>query len=128
VPLVAAFYKTPAGNEPVREWLRDLPKDVRKTIGSDIRVVETMWPIGKPLVDGFGGGLWEVRSTHNKIDYRVLFGVVGSKMYLLHSLTKHSTATPKADKDLAYERLDDVKAVEKAATTTTTKKAKKKRA
>jgi hypothetical protein len=58
VPLTAAFYKTVAGNEAVRTWLQSLPKGVRKTIGEDIGYVERMWPIGKPLVDGFGEGLW----------------------------------------------------------------------
>jgi hypothetical protein len=42
VPLTAAFYKTAAGNEPVRTWLQSLPKGVRKTIGEDIGYVERM--------------------------------------------------------------------------------------
>lgn len=32
----AFFYRTPAGNEPVREWLKELPFADRKTIGTDI--------------------------------------------------------------------------------------------
>jgi hypothetical protein len=54
VPLDVAFYRTAAGNEPVRDWLKALPKDVRQTIGSDLGMVEALWPIGKPLVDGLG--------------------------------------------------------------------------
>ncbi len=113
VPLVAAFYKTPAGSEPVRGWLKGLPKGARKTIGEDIGFVERMWPVGKSLVDGFGQGLWEVRSTHDRVDYRVLFGIVGGKMYLLHGFMKQTAATPNADKALAHQRLRDVKAHEK---------------
>jgi phage-related protein len=113
VPLIAAFYKTATGNEPVRTWLKGLPKGVRKTIGEDIGYVERMWPIGKPLVDGFGEGLWEVRSTHDRSDYRVLFGIVGGKMYLLHGFMKQTASTPNADKALALQRLRDVKAHEK---------------
>jgi phage-related protein len=113
VPLTAAFYKTAAGNEPVRTWLHGLPKGVRKTIGEDIGYVERMWPIGKPLVDAFGEGLWEVRSTHDRSDYRVLFGIVGGKMYLLHGFMKQTATTPNADKALAQQRLRDVKVHEK---------------
>lgn len=29
------FYKTVAGNEPVREWLKGLPSEERKVIGDD---------------------------------------------------------------------------------------------
>ena len=113
MPLIAAFYKTAAGNEPVRTWLHGLPKGVRKTIGEDIGYVERMWPIGKPLVDGFGEGLWEVRSTHDRSDYRVLFGIVGGKMYLLHGFMKQTASTRAADKALGYQRLSELKAHEK---------------
>jgi phage-related protein len=34
------FYKTDAGNEPVREWLLELDEVDRKTIGVDIKTVE----------------------------------------------------------------------------------------
>lgn len=71
--LTCRFYKTSSGNEPVREWLKELPADVRKEIGSDIQVVQWRWPIGKPFVDGFGDGLSEVRTSHDGNIYRVLF-------------------------------------------------------
>ena len=58
----AAFYATPAGNEPVREWLLDLDEDSRRTIGQDIATVESGWPVGMPLCRRLGGGLLEVRS------------------------------------------------------------------
>ncbi len=60
--LTAVFYRTEAGSEPVREWLRALPKEERKIIGGDIDFTAQGWPVGKPLVDGLGQGLWEVRS------------------------------------------------------------------
>ena len=31
------FYVTSSGNEPVREWLKELPKEDKKTIGYDIK-------------------------------------------------------------------------------------------
>ena len=57
--LGCAFYRTDVGHEPVREWLRALGNEVSKEIGADILTVQWSWPVGKPLVDGFGGGLYE---------------------------------------------------------------------
>jgi hypothetical protein len=37
--LDAAFFRLESGSEPVREWLRSLPKDERKVIGEDIAYV-----------------------------------------------------------------------------------------
>lgn len=108
------FYKTSAGNEPVREWLLGLPAEVRKEIGADIQRVQWQWPVGPPLVDGsFGGGLAEVRSSFNRNEYRVLFCISGNEMVLLHGFMKQTKATPKADKELALTRQADVVAEEK---------------
>ena len=35
----AIFYRTEAGGEPVREWLRELSPEDRKRIGEDIKTV-----------------------------------------------------------------------------------------
>lgn len=68
------LFKTALGGEPVREWLKDdIPAEARKTIGADIMTIQATWPIGKPLVDSLGSGLREVRSTHDKVEYRVIF-------------------------------------------------------
>jgi phage-related protein len=103
--LACIFFKTDRGNEPVRKWLKeDVPAEARKTIGSDIKTVQATWPIGKPLIDSLGHGLWEVRSTHDKVEYRVIFVLDGSTMVLLHGCTKGSTKTRKADIAVALER------------------------
>jgi predicted XRE-type DNA-binding protein len=54
------FFGTESGNEPVREWLKSLPVENRKQIDSDILAVQWAWPVGKPLVDSLGSGLWEI--------------------------------------------------------------------
>ncbi len=61
-PLPAVFFRTESGREPVREWLKDLPKNERKIIGEDIMTVQFRWPLGIPQVDHLGSGIWEVRS------------------------------------------------------------------
>jgi phage-related protein len=102
--LACRFYRTEAGNEPVREWLRSLPSEVRKDIGSDIQQVQWRWPVGKPLVDGLGGGLFEVRTDFGGDIYRVLFCLDDATMVLLHGFKKKSRRTPKPDLDLARKR------------------------
>ena len=92
----------------MREWLRGLSPDERKEIGSDIRLVQWHWPIGKPLVDGLGSGLYEVRTVHRGAHYRVLFCIEGGTMVLLHGFRKKTPAMPPRDLALARRRQRDV--------------------
>ena len=63
VPVLACrFYRTDRGNEPVRDWLKTLSAEARKEIGSDVGQVQWRWPVGKPLIDGFGVGQLEAGS------------------------------------------------------------------
>jgi hypothetical protein len=56
--LEVVFFRTEAGNEPVREWLRGLVREDRKTVGEDIKTAQFGWPLGSPssgnLRPGFG--------------------------------------------------------------------------
>src|ERR1035438_8452306 len=103
-PLKAVFYQTSAGNEPVRQWLKTLPSEERKTIGADILSVQYAWPVGKPLVDNLGDGIWEIRSRlHDRIA-RTLFAVVDEEIVLLHGFIKKQRKTPRNELDLAKKR------------------------
>ena len=46
----------------------------------------------------------EVRSTHNKVEYRVIFMLDGNTMILLHGFTKASGKTKKSDIAIALDR------------------------
>jgi phage-related protein len=101
----AIFFRTEAGNEPVREWLRSLSPSDRRTLGEDIRTVEYGWPIGMPVCRSMGDGLHEVRTRldGNRIA-RVLFYVdQRQRMVLLHAFIKKTQATPQADLILARQ-------------------------
>lgn len=99
------FFKTDGGTEPVREWLRELSALDRKTIGEDIKTVQFGWPLGMPLVRKLDKDLWEVRIHLESRIARVLFTVSAGKIVLLHGFIKKSQATPKADLDLAKDRM-----------------------
>lgn len=99
------FFKTDAGGEPVRDWLKDLPVVERKTIGEDIKTVQFGWPLGMPLVAHLESGIWEVRTRLSNRIARVLFILDGDVMVLLHGFIKKEQKTPKPELDLAKERL-----------------------
>jgi phage-related protein len=103
-PLAVVFWRSEQGNEPVRDWLKSLPDDVTKAIGDDLRLVQWKWPVGKPLVDGFGDGLYEVRTKHKNVNYRVLFAFENETIILLHCIIKKTPKTPPAAVALARRR------------------------
>lgn len=110
--VAAIFYRTDAGNEPVRDWLKAMSAEDRQRIGEDIKTVEYGWPIGMAVCRPMGRGLHEVRSDlpGNRIA-RVFFFIDRSqRMVLLHGMVKKTRTIPTADLDLAlankrrYER------------------------
>lgn len=103
--LSVRFFATDAGSEPVREWLKGLSAQDRKTIGEDIKTVQFGWPLGMPLVDHLDGDIWEVRIKLDNRIARVLFVIDKQTMILLHGFIKKSQKTPKAEIDLAKQRL-----------------------
>ena len=105
--LDAVFFRSKAGNEPVREWLKGLAKDQRKAVGEDIAYVQFKWPIGKPPVDHLRGAVWEVRSSLDNRIARTLFAVEGGQMVLLHGFIKKTQHTPDSDIELALKRFKE---------------------
>ena len=107
--ITLAFFATAAGNEPVREWLNELPDDDRRAIGQDLMRVQWRWPIGMPLCRNLGNGLWEVRSSlpSNRIA-RVIFCMHDGELVALHGFVKKTQKSPKGDLDLAARRLKEL--------------------
>jgi phage-related protein len=99
----AIFFRTEAGSEPVRDWLKHLSHEDRKRIGEDIKTVEFGWPIGMPVCRPMGGGIYEVRSNlpQNRIA-RVLFYIdKKGRMVLLHAFMKKTQRTKDENLELA---------------------------
>jgi phage-related protein len=75
--------------------------------------------MGKPLVDGFGDGLFEVRTAYDGEQYRVFFYVegqalilvhaesAGGMMVLVHGFHKKTRRTPPAVISLARKRMKE---------------------
>ena len=107
--LAVVFYRSAAGNEPVRDWLLGLERDDRRAVGYDIKTAQYGWPLGMPLIRKLEPGLWEVRSHLTEGIARVLFTVDGTTMVLLHGFVKKSQKTPAADLKTARKRLADLR-------------------
>ena len=109
--VAAAFFRTAAGSEPVRDWLKELAPVDRKAIGDDLRTLEFGWPLGMPLCRPLNGwpSLWELRSrlSEGRIS-RVIFAFVEGRLVLLHGFIKKSPKTPQHEIKLADKRLKDL--------------------
>ena len=102
--LSVKFYRSDSGKEPVREWLKDLPKEERRMIGADIKTVQYGWPVGMPLVRPMQDGLFELRiNLRNKIA-RILLCFSDNTLILLHAFIKKTKTTPNSDLKLARNR------------------------
>ena len=106
------FYKTAAGNEPVRDFLSNLSKDDKRVIGEDIKTVQLGYPIGMPLTRKFENSkkLEEVRcKISDKRIMRIIFFVEDGIMILLHAFIKKTQKTPQQDIELAEKRFKEIK-------------------
>ncbi len=103
--LKVVFYCSEAGNEPVREWLKDLHRDDKRQIGEDVKTAQLGWPLGMPLIRKIDKDLWEVRTRLADGIARVFFTVDDEYMILLHGFIKKSQKTPQYELKTALSRL-----------------------
>lgn len=101
----AYFFRTAAGNSPVLDWLRTLPKEDRVSIGLDLQRVEYRWPIGMPFSRPMGKGLHEIRSNlPSGRTARLLFFAARGRLVIVGGFIKKSRTTPRAEIELAQAR------------------------
>lgn len=93
-PLPVVFFRLDSGREPVRDWLRSLDRDSRRSIGEDIKTLQFGWPIGMPLARKMDDDLWELRSTIRSGIARTFFTVHRATIVLLHGFVKKFQKTP----------------------------------
>lgn len=104
--LTVVFYRTTAGNEPVREWLQSLSNEDSKTIGVDLKTVQWGWPLGMPLCRPLSKGLWEVRSSLSGNRVAVFF-LKGSRICIVNGFIKKTQKTPPEEVELARKRMKE---------------------
>lgn len=99
------FFRLDSGREPVRDWLKDLARDHRKSIGEDIKTLQLGWPVGMPLVRKMAPDLWELRSNLSIGIARTFFTVIEQQIVLLHGFVKKARKTPAIELIIAKRRL-----------------------
>ena len=103
IPVI--FFSLDSGREPVREWLKSLDRDTKKSIGEDIKTLQFSWPVAMPLARKLDENLWEVRSTIKDGIARVIFTMFDGYIVLLHGFIKKSQKIPDKELALAKHRL-----------------------
>ena len=110
--LMVRFFRESTGTEPVRDWLKGLPSAAMREIGADIKTVQFGWPIGMPVVDHIDGEIWEVRTRLATRLARVLSCLDRDVIVLLHGFMKKERKTPRAELELARQRLKKLRSAE----------------
>jgi phage-related protein len=104
------FYRTAAGSEPVRDWMKSLADADRQAMGMDLMRVQFGWPVGMPLCRALDGGLWEVRTTlTDDREARVLFFFHEGRIGVVNGFIKKTQKTPQAELALARKRMKEMK-------------------
>jgi phage-related protein len=104
------FYKTPAGQEPVREYLVGLPLRDRAA-AADVLDAIREHGLKAPGVrfKAIRGKLWEFY-VEAGASHRVFYVVVtGSLMVLLHAYKKQAQKAPAREIDVAERRMKEVR-------------------
>jgi phage-related protein len=108
-PIPLVFWRSAAGREPVRDWLNNLPREDKRTIGRDIAKVQFGWPIGLPICRSLSGGLWETRSSlPSRREARVIFGFHDEVLVALHAFIKKTQKTPAGELAIARQRMTEL--------------------
>lgn len=89
----------------MRDWLKGLNRESRKTIGEDIKTLQFHWPIGMPLTRKMDENLLELRPHVAFGIARIFFTIYDNKIVLLHGFIKKSQKTPAKDLAIAKRRL-----------------------
>ena len=107
--VLLVFFRTRAGVEPVRDWLKEMGDLDRRAIGRDLMRAQWRWPAGMPLCRPMGKGLWEVRTdlTRNRTA-RVLICMYHGHLVALHGFLKKMRTTPKSELSLARSRQKEI--------------------
>lgn len=104
-PIPVLFFQLDSGREPVRDWLKALDRDSRRTIGEDVKTLQYGWPVGMPLARKMADELWELRSHIRPGIARTFFTIHGNRIVLLHGFVKKARKTPSQELAIAKRRL-----------------------
>ncbi len=102
------FFCDDDGTAPVLEWLAELSRKQRKAAEKCLVRIETLKQLGnelrRPIADYLEDGIYELRTRHGTVQYRILYFFHGQNIAVLaHGLTKEKEVPKGAIAD-AIER------------------------
>ncbi len=106
------FYKDKDGNEPVKEYLKELgtktDKNSRINFNKIRDYIKTLSEYGtragEPYIKHIGGDIWELRPLRNRI---LFFGYDGRQFILLSHFIKKTQKTPPREIEKAKNLMND---------------------
>lgn len=105
---VTRFYATAMGNEPVRDFLRSLPKAARVKCGEYMQRLEWQgFGLAASHLKKLSGDIWELRPAYGGIEYRLYFGVADGEAIYVHAVVKKQQRADTADIRLAQSRFKE---------------------
>ena len=87
--LVLRFYKTLAGRNPAKEFIKKQPDKISIYLLYSLRVICIEFPnVSRVDVKHLRGKIWEARVRIAKKNYRIIYSVVAKDLLVLHGFIK----------------------------------------
>lgn len=103
------FYQDEKGNVPVLNWLDELERQDPKGLINCLDRIQQLASMGhelrRPLADFLRDGIYELRASHRRVQYRILYFFHGRNIAIIaHEIVKEDAAVPDIDIDRAIDR------------------------
>lgn len=105
MPWDLRFFRQERGDEPVRDFLRALPKAVRIEAGAALADLEEFGPrLKRPGADYLRDGIYELRFSSERVEYRILYFFDRSEIVLANAFVKKTRKVPAGEIERAIKR------------------------
>lgn len=105
-------YQTPAGRDPVKEFIASLSDETRAEILTLLRRLENGEVLAMPQsrsMSSIAHGLHEIRVRDREGQVRVFYYTkIKDTIYLIHALRKKSRVIPDRDRELILKRIREL--------------------
>lgn len=109
------FYKNAAGEQPIKEYIKELKKKAKTSKDARIKfekineyiefLADYGTIVGMPYVKCIDGEIWELRPLSDRI---LFFCWNGEEYVMLHYFRKKTQKTPKREIDTAKKRMKEI--------------------
>jgi phage-related protein len=103
------FYQDEKGKVPVLDWLDELERKDPKGLINCLDRIQQLAIMGhelrRPLADFLRAGIYELRASHRRVQYRILYFFHGRNIAIIaHAIVKEDSAVPDVEMERAIER------------------------